>query len=61
MDKIKLQFNPDYNTVAELKEIQNIMATLLHRREMYAKDPTQLECEMFVASFDTMTQGVEVK
>ena len=61
MDKIKLQFNPDYNTVAELKVIQDIMSTLLHRREMYAKVPTQLECEMFVSSFDTLTQSLEVK
>lgn len=60
-DKIKLQFNADYNTVAELKVIQDIMSTLLHRREMYAKDITPTEAEMFMASFDTLTQGLEVK
>ena len=60
MKTIKLAFNPDYNTIAEMKEVQRVMASLLHRRRTFEKEPTQLECEMFLASFDTLTQGMEV-
>jgi hypothetical protein len=57
---MKIEFNPDSMTVHDLKEVAVIMRTLILRRRMYAEDPSPLDPEMFVASFDTMTQKMEV-
>ena len=55
-DSIKLGFNPDYNTVREIKDAAQILRDLIRkRRDVPIPDP-----EDFADIFDTMTQNFEV-
>jgi len=64
-DKIKLMFNPDYNTVAEVKDAAQILRDLLRKREHYVNAvgshyPDPDDAIRFMQTFDTLTQGFEV-
>lgn len=55
MNKLILEFNPDFNTVKDLKEAARILRDLVKRRQQFQGEPD----EQFVNSFDCLTQNVE--
>jgi len=64
MDTIKLHFNPDYNTVRDVKDAAMILRDLINRRGMLQEacnGDVDMIAGSFLNSFDTMTQNFEVK
>jgi len=57
--KIYLAFNPDYNTVREVKDAAQVLRDLLNKRNNLGS--TNTDAEMFLDIFDSMTQNFEVK
>jgi hypothetical protein len=66
MKKLVIEFNPDYNTVREVKDAAQILRDLIKRRELLRSRSLEREmpaeelARMFLDSFDTITQNVEV-
>lgn len=63
MNKIRLEFNPDYNTVREVKDAAQILRDLIQKRkqlEGMCNGDFDMISGSFLPSFDTMTQGFEV-
>lgn len=60
---MKLEFNPDYNTVREVKDAAMILRDLIKRRQML-EETCNGDFDMVAGSllnhFDTMTGGIEV-
>ena len=64
MNKIKLEFNSDFNTVCEIKDAAQILRAMLIKREQMPQIQTSHYPEpddaiRFVEAFDILTQGVK--
>jgi len=62
---MKLEFNPDFNTIREAKATMRILRDLIQRRNMLetSTDPKfdrSAIAESMLNSFDTLTQNIEV-
>ena len=62
---MKLEFNPDCNTISEAKEAARILRDLINRRNMLEtatapKYDRSATAEAMLNSFDTLTQNIEV-
>ena len=62
---MKLEFNPDCNTVKEVKQAAMVLRDLINRRNMLetSTDPKfdrSATAEAMLNSFDTLTQNIEV-
>ena len=62
MKTLVLEFNPDYNTVREVKDAAMILRDLINRRNMLQESCDgnyDMIAGSLLNSFDTMTQNVE--
>jgi len=60
---MKLEFNPDCNTVKEVKEAAMILRDLIHKRNMLQESclgDYDMIAGSLLNSFDTLTQNIEV-